>query len=85
MTETMKHKDKYRDYYKATLENGSLVMNPHCACRNALNADYFCEKCNKRAHCHLIICDTEDALHLVERYIRVSPQFSAYTAYLSNE
>lgn len=85
MTKTIKNTDKHRGYYEATLENGSLVMNPHCACGNVLNEDYFCEKCNRRCHCYQIVCDTPDTLELVQRYIRESPQFAVYTAYLSKE
>ena len=85
MIETIKNADKHRDYYDATLENGSLVMSPHCACGNALNEDYFCEKCNRRCHCYQIVCDTPDTLERVQRYIRVSPQFAMYSAHLSKK
>ena len=85
MTQTIKNTDTHRDYYEATLENGSLVMTPHCACGNALNEDYFCEKCNRRCHCYTIVCDTPDTLDLVQKYIRESPQFAVYTAGLSKE
>ena len=77
--------EKHQDYYKATLENGSLVMTPYCACGNVLNEDYFCEKCNRRCHCYHIVCDTPNTLELVQRYIRESPKFTVYTAGLLEE
>jgi len=74
-----------QDYNEATLENGSLVMIPHCACGNALNNDYFCETCNRRCHCYQIVCDNEATLELVQKYIRTSPQFTVYTAILASD
>ena len=68
------------DYYEAAIENGSLVMRPYCACGNALDEDYFCEKCNRRCHCNQIICDSEATLKLVKSHIRKSPKFSAFRA-----
>jgi hypothetical protein len=70
--------DSPRDYYAATLENGSLVMEPHCACGNSLNENYFCDRCNKRCHCRQIVCDNETTLDMVKRYIRKTPQFSTF-------
>ncbi|MFP3869341.1 MAG: hypothetical protein ACLFVT_00480 [Syntrophobacteria bacterium] len=74
-----------RDHYKATVENGSLVMKPYCACGNLLDEDYLCEKCNRRCHCTEILCDTHATLELVKRYIRQSPQFAAFRAKLASE
>ena len=85
VNKTMKKSEKSRDFYKAAVENGSLFMTPHCACGNALNEDYFCEKCNKRCECYLIICDTKDTLNLVQKYIRQSPKFASFTAYLASD
>lgn len=82
MTTVIEKDDGSRDFYEATLENGSLVMEPHCACGNALNDDYFCDKCNKKCHCRHIVCDNEVTLNLVEKYIRKSSQFSAFTVKL---
>jgi hypothetical protein len=84
MTTVIEKDDAPRDYYKATLENGSLVMEPRCACGNPLNDDYVCDKCNKKCHCHQIICDNETTLELVKKYIRKSPQFSAFTVKLAD-
>ena len=83
MTQKTTNMEKHQDYYKATLENGSLVMTPHCACGNVLNEDYFCENCKRQCHCYQIVCDTPDTLGLVQKYIRESPQFAVYTAGLS--
>ena len=76
--------DQNQDYYSATLEDGSLVMTPHCACGNPLNDDYFCEICNRRCHCNRIVCDTPATLALVQKYIRTSPRFAVYTATLAS-
>mgnify|MGYP003566098620 CR=1 FL=1 len=83
MTTIIEKNDELPDYYAATLENGSLVMEPRCACGNPLNDDYFCEKCNKKCHCRHIICDNETTLELVKTYIRKSPQFSAFSVKLA--
>lgn len=75
--------DAQSDYYEATMENGDLMMSPHCACGNALNDGYFCEKCNRQCRCYRIVCDSPATLQLVQKYIRSSPQFAAYTAELA--
>jgi hypothetical protein len=72
--------DTRDDYYEATLENGELMMTPHCRCGNRLNEDYYCEKCRRHCRCFRIVCDTEATLALVQKYIRTAPQFSAYAA-----
>jgi hypothetical protein len=74
-----------RDHYKATLENGSLVMKPHCTCGNILDEDYFCDKCDRKCHCHQIICDTETTLKMVESYMKKSSRFSAFKVKLADE
>jgi hypothetical protein len=85
MTQTIEKDHTPSDYYKASLENGSLVMKPYCACGNNLDEDYFCEKCQKKCHCRQIICDDAETLNLVEHYIRDSPQFSDFKATLSGK
>lgn len=87
MTENTKKTVASNDYYDAKIENGALQMEPHCACGNPLNDDYFCEKCNRQCRCRHIICDNEETLAQVKQYIRKSPQFSEFTAFLagSNE
>ena len=84
MTEIVEEK-RARDHYKASMEDGSLVMKPHCACGNPLDEEYFCEKCDKRCHCNEIICDSEATLELVQGYIKRSGQFSAFRAKLASE
>ena len=69
----------------AKMENGTLMMTPPLCLRNALNEDYFCEKCHKRCECYHIVCDTEDTLGLVQKYIRRSPKFASFTAYLATD
>lgn len=85
MTKIVEKNTLPRDYYAATLEDGSLVMKPNCACGNALNEDYFCEKCDRRCHCNQIICDSEATLELVNNYIRKSPKLSAFRAKLASD
>jgi len=78
MTTIVEEEGRPRDHYKATLEEGSLVLKPYCSCGNILGEDYLCEKCQKRCHCNLIICRDETTLELVQTYIRKSPSFSAF-------
>ena len=85
MAKTIENTDQLRDYYEATLENGNLVMTPHCACGNALNEDYFCEKCNRRCHCYQIVCENTATLELVQYYIRESSKFAVYKAILKGK
>jgi hypothetical protein len=85
MTKTTQDSDAAKDYYEASLQNGGLVMTPYCACGNALNEDYFCEKCNRYCRCHQIVCDSTATLELVQKYIRDSSQFSGFTATLAKK
>lgn len=78
-------KNPPRDYYEASLENGSLVIKPYCACGDTLNEDYFCEKCHRKCHCNQIVCDNEATLKLVKRYIRKSSQFSTFKVKLAGD
>lgn len=73
------------DYYTATLENGSLVIKPHCACGNRLNEDYFCEKCHRKCYCNQFVCHDEKTLERVKTYIRKSSQFSGFKARLAGK
>jgi hypothetical protein len=83
MTQIVEKENIPRDYYAATLEDGELVMRPYCACGNRLNDDYFCEKCRRECHCHLILCQDEATLDMVRQYIRKSSQFSGFKARLT--
>jgi hypothetical protein len=83
MTTVMEKNNISPDYYKTTMENGSPVMEPHCGCGNPLNDDYFCEKCNRKCHCRLIVCDNETTLERVKDYIRKSSQFSGFEVKLA--
>ena len=85
MTKIVEKNTLPSDHYAATLEEGSLVMKPYCACGNALNEDYFCEKCNRRCHCNQIVCDTEATMELVKRHIRKSPKLSEFRAKLASD
>lgn len=83
MTKIVEKNSPPSDYYEAALEKGSLVMKPYCACGNALNEDYFCDKCNRRCNCRQIVCDNENTLKLVKNYIRKSSKFSAFKVKLA--
>ncbi len=85
MTDIVEKNNPPRDYYEAGLENGSLVMTPHCACGNVLNEEYYCEKCKRKCHCNQILCDDEATLELVKRHIRKSPKLSAFKAKLAGD
>ncbi|MEA3438004.1 MAG: hypothetical protein U9R43_16190 [Thermodesulfobacteriota bacterium] len=78
MTKIIENNKLPLDHYKATLENGLLVMKPFCSCGNSLDEDYFCDKCNKKCNCHQIVCDNEATLKLVKKYTRKSSQFSGF-------
>ena len=85
MTTVIENNDGSRDYYTAILKNGSLQLEPYCACGNGLNEDYFCEKCHRKCQCTQIICPDPETLDLARRYIRKSPQFSGFKAKLAEE
>lgn len=85
MTKIIENNNLPRDHYEATLENGSLIMKPYCACGNSLDEDYFCDKCNRRCNCHQIVCNDEAVLELVKNYIRKSSQFSAFKVKLASD
>ena len=85
MTPVIEENDIPCDHYEATLEKGSLVMEPHCACGNLLNDDYFCDQCKKKCHCRHIVCDNETTLELVKKYVRKSSQFSAFKVKLASK
>lgn len=85
MTTTIENRNPPKDYYKATLGNGDLVMTPHCACGNVLSEDYFCEKCERRCRCYQIVCDKASTFKLVQKYIRESSKFAVYTAILTEK
>lgn len=85
MTKIVEKDNLPSDHYQATLENGSLVMKPHCACGNVLDEDYYCHECDRKCYCHQIVCDNEATLDLVKRYISKSPQFSGFKVKLTSE
>jgi hypothetical protein len=70
-----------RDYYLATLEEGALAMEPHCACGSHLLEKYHCERCNKQCLCTDVICDNETTLEFVNKLIVTNPKFRNFKAY----
>ena len=83
MTQIAEKNTPPHDYYEAALENGELVMQPYCACGNALDEDYVCGKCHRRCQCNQILCNDEATLERVKSYIRKSSQFSAFKVKLA--
>jgi len=78
-----KVEQRKNDYFYATIPEGSLVMEPHCACDNLLDEKYFCEKCNKQCLCKDVLCDNETTLEYVNNLIKNSEMFKGFTAVLA--
>jgi len=72
-----------QDFYRAHLENGQLAMAPFCACGNGLNEDYFCDRCQRKCRCDLVICEDQATLDRVREYILKASQFSGFKARLA--
>lgn len=70
------------DYFSASLEEGSLVMEPHCSCGETLGEEYFCEACQRQCLCLEIRCDTEETLKHVQGFIQTHPTFKNFRAVL---
>ena len=85
MTTIVEDEGRPRDHYKASIEDGSLEMKPYCFCGNMLDENYFCDKCQKRCHCNLIVCEDEATLDMVNTFIRKSSSFSAFRAKLKDK
>lgn len=83
MTETSEDKKPAAlGAFYARLEDGQLVMEPHCSCGNQLDENYYCDKCKK--HCQIpdILCENQATLNLVEKYGRTSPKFRNFNVML---
>jgi hypothetical protein len=85
MTEIVENAQNANDYYLASLENNSLQLEPFCSCGNPLNANYYCEKCQRKCRCNLFLCSDSATLDLARQYIRKSSQFSGFKARLVKE
>ena len=72
-----------RDFYRAHLDKGQLMMEPFCACGNALNEDYFCDRCQRKCRCDLVVCRDQATLDVMVQYIRTASQFSGFSARLA--
>ena len=68
--------------FYAYLEDGELVMEPHCSCGNPLDEYYLCDKCKRQCRCTDILCEDQATLNLVEKYIRTSPRLRNFNAML---
>ena len=72
-----------RDYFVASMENDSLIMEPHCGkCDAHLEEDYYCEKCRRNCLCLDIYCEAEDVYEKVSNFIRIQPRFKKFKAFL---
>lgn len=81
MTEKASKNSGGNDYFFATMEEGSLAMEPYCACGNRLLEEYFCEKCNRQCLCTEIACDNEETLEFIDHLIATNPKFRNFKAY----
>jgi len=70
------------DFYYAALENGELVMEPHCACGNFLEEAYFCDACNRRCVCSEIRCKDSATFEYVKGFLKDNEKFKNFTAVL---
>ena len=75
-------KDGKVDYYYAALEGGELVMEPHCGCGNALEEEYFCEKCDRQCVCTEIRCKNDATLEYVTGFLESNEKFKNFTVVL---
>lgn len=80
MTDKASEKNNESDYYLATLDEGSLTMEPYCTCGNHLLEEYFCERCNRECRCTDIRCDDESTFKFVENLIVKDPKFRNFKA-----
>lgn len=71
-----------QDYLLAKWEGAELVMEPSCACGNALEEDYFCHSCKRECDCTFIACNDPQALSVVEKLIQGNPSFKNFKASL---
>lgn len=76
-------KDTEGDFFYATLEGGGLVMEPHCACGNFLEEEYFCEKCNRQCVCTEIRCRNAATLEHVNGLLKHNEKFKHFNAVLA--
>ena len=77
-----KRKDSEGDFYYAALEGGELVMEPHCACGNFLEEEYFCEKCDRQCVCNEIRCKNGATLEYVRGFLESNEKFKNFTVVL---
>lgn len=75
-------KSQLMDYYWAHWEDGELVMEPFCACGNALEEDYFCQACKRECDCSFIACEDPEVLDAVEKLVHGNPTFRNFRASL---
>jgi hypothetical protein len=73
------------DFFSAHLVEGELIMEPHCACGEVLEEEYYCEKCKRQCRCLEIRCENEVTLRYVEGSIRSHPGFKNFRAVLARK
>jgi len=74
---------KEMDYFFSTLEEGSLVMEPICGeCKEQLNEDYYCDRCQRQCLCTNIVCQDQETLEVAKKFIQEHPEFHRFRAYI---
>lgn len=72
------------DYFLASLEEGELVLEPYCACGEALAEQYYCEKCGRQCRCIEILCRDNRTLEYVTECVKSQPCFDKFSCALLN-
>ena len=71
------------DHFRAYLEDGGLSMEPFCRCGEQLGDDYHCPACDRDCRCTTFVCDDEETLAAVQRFVEEQPSFSNFKAVLA--
>jgi len=71
------------DHFRASLEDGGLSMEPYCRCGERLDENYHCPACDRQCRCTTFVCDDEEALFAVKRFIEEQPSFKSFRALLA--
>lgn len=75
-------KQSGQDHFIVKEEDGQFVMEPHCACGNELDEDFFCEACNRKCDCTFFACKDHQSLNMAEKLVHGDPSFKNFKAAL---
>ena len=78
-------KNEAVDYFRAYLEDGGLSMEPRCRCGEQLDEQYHCPACDRNCRCTTFLCDDEETLAAVKRFIEEQPSFRDFQALLAGD